>query len=73
MTTRRLLHFLAMIMIGKGFLIALDPRRFLALWKNPYSKPLYEIFEDRPELARGVGALTVVAGIFLGRAMMEEK
>jgi hypothetical protein len=73
MTTKRLLHLLAMIMIGKGALIAISPRPFLELWKTPWNQRWYQFFEDRPQWTRVAGIVTVVAGFALGCAVSDRK
>ncbi|MGQ0533047.1 MAG: hypothetical protein ACT4OF_10215 [Caulobacteraceae bacterium] len=58
---------LAMLMIGDGVLMMLQPRRHVTLWDaGPEAwRKMIGYFEDRPALTMGLGALQAAAGVWL--------
>jgi len=66
---RRVVESLAILMIGDGFLTAIQPRRHVLLWKGGprFWRDFMKAFLRRPGLTQVLGATAVGLGLWLAR------
>ena len=72
---RRGLELLAMMMIGEGMIIMMQPRRHMRLWRMgpPQLRDLVLEFERRPALSTAMGAAEAALGLWLASRVVEEE
>ncbi len=71
LSLRLVAESVAMLMIGDGALMLLQPRRHLSLWNaGPEGwRDMVSYLEDRPMLTRAVGAAQLLAGAWLAQSL----
>jgi hypothetical protein len=67
MTKRRILELIGLAMIGEGLIVAMRPRRYMALWDcgPKWLRGLVGSWARHPETTRMVGIVELLAGAAL--------